>query len=102
MKYIMTLQEKYQEQLDKYNSYRDQKIAYDTRMQETLLRVNKGEEEIYKNLKSLPPQTLEIIKEIIPIQEPSTAENIFTRRAAWRQVYATLEKYGYDLLRQEV
>ncbi len=93
------LEELYKERKEQYDKYKQERIAYETRMNDYLTRINKSEEVLRERIQSLPDNIKVMINETIPdLKEPCTKENAAQRLTAWRKVYNNLEQMGLALL----
>lgn len=95
------LEELYKERKEQYDKYKQELIAYETRMDEYLTRINKSEDLLRDKIKNLPENIKAIVIETIPnLEELCTKENANTRLVAWRALYTRLEQLGLSMLEE--
>lgn len=95
------LEERYRQRKADYEKYKQDAIAYDTRLKDYLARINKSEEVLREKISTLPENIRKMIYETIPdLDSPCTKENAHERLTAWRAVYNKLEQLGLNLLEE--
>ncbi len=93
------LEELYKARKEQYDKYKQDCIAYETRMKDYILRINKSEEVLRERIRTLPENVKTMIYETIPdLDSPCTKENAHGRLIAWRTVYNKLEQMGLAML----
>lgn len=95
------LEELYKERKEQYDKYKQELIAYETRMKDYISRINKSEDLLRDKIKNLPENIKAIVIETIPnLDSPCTKENAHERLTAWRALYTRLEQLGLSMLEE--
>lgn len=95
------LEELYKERLKQHEEYVSKKIAYDTRIQDYVTRINNLEGNIRISLKELPADIYREIEDVLPnLEEKCNRENLADRLNSWRLIYAKLRQKGMNLLNE--
>ena len=95
------LEELYKTRLKQHEEYISKKIAYDTRIQDYITRINNLEGTIKISLKELPADIYCEIEDVLPnLEENCSRENLTDRLNSWRLIYAKLRQKGMSLLNE--
>lgn len=96
-----SLTDRYQKYQSDYKQYLDAKLVYETRISDALNKINPLIPKALEEMQQYPADVENSAKEILGVGDLTvTAENLRESRTKWAQLYAYLEDYCSNKLKE--